>query len=1749
MKKRIFSCLLSLILILTLSAGVLAAPELTVDGDGRIEGSAETDGQLTIASYDPETGRFLGFRHSGETVGSADVLLKALETDENYNPLNESRSVLVVTEPGSSYEGGCYDAVVVTGAVGSGAVTLKNASVTDLILCGGGEVTLDGVDVSGTLEVRMEQAALMDGEPGAPAGITIKNSSSVGSIRICGTAEEGIYLRTEEGCRVDVVYTEGGGDVIFLEGVYNQVVVETDVPVVLTGATVTGVTVKAENASVTLEEETRVDAVQIDAGAEGASLEAGEGTRVNSLEARGENAAISGGGQIVTAQVSGSGTEFNVTGTVLTVEEGTGGVTENGQSVAGGETRITGSHGGGTEPQPAGHVHTWIQTVVTEPALGSVGETVFTCADCGETRKAAVTYMPYRVSVNDIEYNYQTLESAMAAVEGIWLEDDGPFLQHPTIRLTGMDAVGELRLPRGFELDIAGGSLAVMSQQCAFGSAKFREPGDFGSGLIQDARLRLHPQEGSALSLGDLTVCGVGDPETWLLSTDGEDPEAILTGGIVPDEEYGLPRLQLWGGLFELRVDIPAGVFSVLVTDGSRGWTEVFVRADVSLSGVLVGMDTKLTVFHEGSLTLSGRSDISGEAEVRGSLVNAGSMELRAYDVVYNEGDEPDYRFGSLEIQDGGSVENSGYLHMECIRFMQDDWEDGRFAEFRICGDAVFTNTGSIENDGFLYVWRGGSLVNEGILLNRELLQGDCQEELWDTYTGAEPVLAAVSRASSIDNSGVLVNERSVNLNGAGMTNTGVFTNRSDCYVSSALQVKLTRTLEFREGDPGEYDEWDSFVRWEENGYWHTVEETREVLGVYPAALAVKDGGLLDNYRSIQVCNGVLDVGPGGTLNNREHIGLEDQGDSQAWWSDDPHAAMNGFALPAPEILVEGTLNNGVLTGVGEEFSGSWGSIWQNGGSLRNSGTLVNNGNMDLVDVRYVQSAEAAFTTYNAAGLNVVSGSMTVPSGAFFRNEGYMRVTDRYGADYAPCDLSGFEDFFTTWNQDGNDSNWCDVAAEVYDEAGYYEAVDAQNARPWAMRYNRLDFTGDVTFSSDVTFADFGSYWLQWCWKDTFQRWDEALEDWVDCGPEEEGAEYAGMIPVGVTLTIPEGVTLTVAHDNGVFVDGVAEMMAYFSPSTLKVLGTLVLEPGQEGTEENDWEWHDCGRVEIWSFGSFVNEGTVHNDGYFEIRYYDMGRGEESEEEGFVYIHEGRLERPEECVVIGEPENTVHAAEVRSIPALQTASAQDSGFGRILIREDCVLTLEEDLTVWADELDIDPGSGLIVPHGVTLDLMGHMWNDGDVSVYGDLDILGSLDSNQNLEVGSLTGENKGRILVDGYLQIRGGSRLTVYPTGSVLLRQGSTFDNDGDFMPVELEGTPGFVRRAILPGMTLDGEYSFRECEFTGDLILKSGGDGRYYGFDCCAFHGGVTLLYGEGDGGLTAEFFDNAWFDGGKKVLVSAEGVADLRELTDRIQIVGARALNITAEAPVNVGMFVEGSFLLNGVEAGFRGGDYPNGGCSIRFEGEGSEAWTVFQGDSDLGETMYIAGSLEGFDELRLMQGSFDITDLDTEGAVLNVDAPFGPTWAENGGHTADLWSEPDRGSDFRITAGPGATVVVHDPYLARDGEDWFGTWVTVCAGGEEFMLNPHIFGAHGGGSVPVVFVGSSDERLDYSLTFNGEGLDIAVERPVDGEDKTHLWPAGEGSWFTADQGEHPDLVLTVLLPGDVTVVFDRVPVKPED
>lgn len=190
-------------------------------------------------------------------------------------------------------------------------VTLKDCTVKgDLVVADGvgdGDVTLDNVTVEGRLVVR----------GGGVNSIHIINRSRVSSDVVVTKVNGGVRVFADATCGIRMITVEDGKDDVIIEGTVGIVTVASgETPVIVKNAVVSGVTVAASGASVTLENskvntvavsasdatvelagKTTVAAVQVDAAAQGTTVNAGADTRIETLKA-GTDVTVDGAGEV-----------------------------------------------------------------------------------------------------------------------------------------------------------------------------------------------------------------------------------------------------------------------------------------------------------------------------------------------------------------------------------------------------------------------------------------------------------------------------------------------------------------------------------------------------------------------------------------------------------------------------------------------------------------------------------------------------------------------------------------------------------------------------------------------------------------------------------------------------------------------------------------------------------------------------------------------------------------------------------------------------------------------------------------------------------------------------------------------------------------------------------------------------------------------------------------------------------------------------------------------------------------------------------------------------------------------------------------------------------------------------------------------------------------------------------------------------------------------------------------------------------
>ncbi|MBR3639046.1 MAG: hypothetical protein IKN50_00400, partial [Clostridia bacterium] len=667
--------------------------------------------------------------------------------------------------------------------------------------------------------------------------------------------------------------------------------------------------------------------------------------------------------------------------------------------------------------------------------------------------------------------------------------------------------------------------------------------------------------------------------------------------------------------------------------------------------------------------------------------------------------------------------------------------------------------------------------------------------------------------------------------------NDGEFVNGGGrFYVHSQGAFTEIESIERVPGEPQNGEDWENFRGWdhENGGYFRRVDWRYEADKIDRAVFV--NSKTFMNFADAEFSGVVLNNT--GSIGNSDRIVICEMS-MENYDGDRDHVRFSeGVEFPRSDVYNMGRFVNGTTTGVGEGWDGSDGYVELRKSAFENVDEVVNNGRFELRGADYSGTPGSKTVTYNASGFEVMGGRLTVPADSVFLNEGYLRITDEFGenAEFGKCDLSGFENFFTDWVEESNDSRWLDYAVNVYDMTGYEEAVLEQSGREGRYRYNRLDFRGDITFTADEVLDDFNDYWIE---SGEAFGWFERTEDGdVPVAEQTETSEWRSY-GKGATVTVAEGATVTVANETTFIVNGSDWNEWRFTfPGTLKVDGTFkvagVIEEKFNDEGERISDRIGEGRVEVWMDGSVdASDGVIVNNGYFEVRYHERCR-----REGDEYINEGGFFRPEETVLLGIPENYIPCAEVRTSEGFaQAITWRDPVFLRICPRYDSCVTVSDDLTLGQGvQLSIEGNSGLIVEHGASLTVSpgAYVDNHGDVTVWGDLIVEGSFWSERNIEVGALTGSEEARIVVRGNLETWGGNTVVVYETGEVILEGAGLVRCEGDPFRVTVRDgwTPdGNIGGIILPdGVAINVEggrvgFDDRNTVFEGNATVNFSGD------------------------------------------------------------------------------------------------------------------------------------------------------------------------------------------------------------------------------------------------------------------------------------------------------------------------------------
>ncbi|MBR4661368.1 MAG: hypothetical protein IKO92_01405, partial [Clostridia bacterium] len=892
---------------------------------------------------------------------------------------------------------------------------------------------------------------------------------------------------------------------------------------------------------------------------------------------------------------------------------------------------------------------------------------------------------------------------------------------------------------------------------------------------------------------------------------------------------------------------------------------------------VTVGEDARVTLGGEvivnGGVRLVNDGTITAERCylcVDGAIENNGTFETAPV-----RSDDGHYVISEIEFRGGSKFINRGQFTVGGF-----DTEEGyRFCEFSVVGgEALNEESGRIDNPGSFYV-EGGSFVNDGLIITSNDFQLRSGMARTIEIAGEDGGWTEESPGylESV-NRGTVINRGFFNVSGSSLVNEGRIENDGGrFYVHSQGAFTQVETIERVPGQPENGEDWDYFWGWDhENGGWfRSVDWHYEADEIDRAAFT--NGGTFMNFSDAEFSGAA--VTNTGSFGNSDRVVIREMSMDNYDGDYDHILFPDGIEFPISEVKNIGRFVNGTTTGVGEGWDGSDGYVELRISAFENAGEIVNNGRFDIRGADYSQTPGSRLVTYNASGLEITGGSLTVPADSEFLNEGYLRITDEFGenVEFGKCDLSGFENFFTDWVEESNDSRWLDYSVNVYDMTGYEEAVAEQSEREGRYRYNRLDFRGDITFTEDEVLDDFNDYWIM---SGEAFGWFEHTEDGdVLVGEQTETSEWRGY-DKGVTFTVAEGATVTVGNDTTFIVNGDDwdEWRVTF-PGTLKVDGTFKIAGAIEEVWDDEGERISDrlgeGRVEVWMDGSVdAGNGEIVNNGYFEVRYH-----ENFHRDGDVFINDGGFFRPAETVLVGLPDNYIPCAEVRTSEGFaQALTWEDPVFLRICPRYDSVVTVRDDLVLGEGvQLSIEGNSGLIVEYGATFTVSpgAYVDNHGDVTVWGDLIVEGAFWSDRNIEVGAVTGSEEARIVVRGNLETWGGNTVVVYETGEVILEGAGLIRCEGDPVRVSVaEGwTPdGNIGGIILPdGVVINVEggrtgFDDRNTVFEGDATVNFSGDPN----------GSANVIAGEGStvtvNGMTLEYRDGGLSDNDFSVCVNGE-------------------------------------------------------------------------------------------------------------------------------------------------------------------------------------------------------------------------------------------------------------------------------------
>ncbi len=222
-------------------------------------------------------------------------------------------------------------------------VTLKNIKINgDLIIgdgVGDGEVTLDGVTVTGRTVVR----------GGGESSIKIVGKSNVSKI-IVARVDGKVRVYTEDGTSIGEVVVDGSDDVIIEGTVENLTILTSDITVNAKNATIKSVKINGEKAALVATGSTTIKNIEVNA--KSVTITANAGTKIDSIVVNKDGANINGAGKVGSVTAKANNVKVTTAGTVVSAAPGTTGVIAGTTNVpAGGSYTVP---GGSSSPSSGG---------------------------------------------------------------------------------------------------------------------------------------------------------------------------------------------------------------------------------------------------------------------------------------------------------------------------------------------------------------------------------------------------------------------------------------------------------------------------------------------------------------------------------------------------------------------------------------------------------------------------------------------------------------------------------------------------------------------------------------------------------------------------------------------------------------------------------------------------------------------------------------------------------------------------------------------------------------------------------------------------------------------------------------------------------------------------------------------------------------------------------------------------------------------------------------------------------------------------------------------------------------------------------------------------------------------------------------------------------------------------------------------------------------------------------------------------